>query len=348
MSGIFQGDVFIKLAIELGIEDMRRNDWLIDHMLSDLKNITYASDKYGQKQIDSCKEWFLNNQIDMYLRGRDDKDRLPCVTIQLGPSNEKKEMKLMADQSTETKILMPKDISKPIPYVIKPFIPTGYDQYTGIISTPSSVDLTKVATGMILVNPTNGNGYSILDVGDNELQIESNLDIEASQFGILPQFQHYEARVEHAFFDETYSIGCHAHGDAQNLLFLWSIVKYSILRYRESLLEANGFAESSISSAGPDFDQSFTTDGGEKAWARFMTLNGQIENSWIKSPRRVIEVAALKKNINNGYVGGISIISNETSDLTEKANSVWWTDTIEEVNAEEAAMAAEEAEEDNE
>jgi hypothetical protein len=336
MSGIFQGDIFIKLAIELGMEDMRKNPWLIEHMLSDLKNINYAADKYGQKNIDACKEWFRNNQIDVYLRGRDDKDRLPCVTIQLGPSNEKPDMKLMADQSTEKTILLPNKIGKPIPYIIKPFVPTGYDPTTGEISLDPSIDVSGVAVGMILVNPANGKGYKILDVvlatPGSGILIEPGLEIEATQFGIVPQFPYYEARIEHTFFDESYSIGCHAHGDPQNLLFLWSIVLYSILRYRESLLEANGYAESSISSAGPDFDESFTTPGGEKAWARYMNLTGQVENSWIKSPRRFIEVAALKKKVGNGYIGGISIISNTDPIIVDKSQVNWYTDTVEEAD----------------
>lgn len=334
MPGIFQGDIIIKTAIELGIEDMKKNPWLIDHMMSDLVNVTYFKDKYGQKQIDACKEWFKEAQIDVYMRAREDKDRLPCVTIQMGASNEKPEMKSMADQSTEKAILQPKQIGKPIPYIVKPFTPAGYDEDTGIVSVPSSVDLTLVTPGMILVNPANGQGYVVQDLQQGGIVINSGLDIEASQFGVLPQYQYYEARIEHAFFDETYMIGCHAHGDTQNVLFLWSIVKYSILRYRESLLEANGFAESSINSAGPDFDESFTTPGGEKAWARFMTLNGQIENSWIKAPRRFVEVAVLRKKVGSGYIGGISIISNTDPSFIDKSGQTWYTDTEAEVDAE--------------
>jgi len=334
MSGIFQGDIFIKLAIELGIEDMRKNPWLLQHMMSDLVNINYATDKYGQKNIDACKEWFKANQIDVYLRGRDDKDRLPCVTIQLGPSNEKPEMKTMADQSTEKAVLMPNQIGKPIPYIIKPFVPAGYDDDTGMVSVDDSIDLSGVAPGMILLNPANGVGYKILDITPDGISIEPNLEVSATQFGILPQFQYYEARVEHSFFDETYTIGCHAHGDAQNMLFLWSIVKYSILRYRESLLEANGFSESSISSGGPNFDESFTTPGGEQAWCRYMNLNGQVENSWVKSPRRFIESVGFKSKpvgsnpkASKGYSGGIRILSNlDTNSTIDQSNESWVTD----------------------
>jgi hypothetical protein len=186
---------------------------------------------------------------------------------------------------------------------------------------------------MILVNTGTGEGYLIQGVEEGAIEIESGLEISASQFGVVPQYQFYIARVEHSFFDETYIIGCHAHGDPQNLLYLWSIVKYSILRYRESLLEFNGFAESSISSSGPDFDESWTTEGGEKAWARFMTLNGQTENSWIKAPHRVIESVVLRKNTSAGYIGGISILSNTDPVIVDKTEQSWYTDTDEEADA---------------
>lgn len=333
MSGIFQGDIIIKTAIELGIEDMRNNPWLIDHMLSDLVNISYLTDKYGQKQIDACKEWLRNAQVDVYMRGREDKDRLPCVTIQMGPSNEKPDMKHMADQSTEKAILVPNQIGKPIPYVIKPFVPTGYDDSTGEVSIDPDIDLRGVSPGMILVNPANGTGYKIKSITPMGIEIEPGLEIEATQFGIVPQFQYYEARVEHSFFDEPYTIGCHAHGDTQNVLFLWSIVKYSILRYRESLLEANGFTESSISSGPPDFDEPFTTPGGEKAWVRSMILTGQVENSWIKSPRRFIESVVLKGESSDGFNGGIRILSNlDTPVIIDKSKESWVTDAENEVD----------------
>ncbi len=333
MPGIFQGDIIIKTAIDLGIDDMKKNEWLIDHMLIDLLKNPYLKEKYGEKQIEACKEWFRNAQIDVYMRAREDKDRLPCVTIQMGPSNEKPEMKTMADQSTEKAVLLPNKIGKPIPYIIKPFTPTGYDEHTGIVSVPDSVDLAIVNAGMVLVNPATGEGYLVHGVEEGGIEIEANLTVNASQLGVVPQYQFYVARVEHSFFDETYMIGCHAHGDTQNVLFLWSIVKYSILRYRESLLEANGFAESTISSAGPDFDEAFTTVGGEKAWARFMTLNGQTENSWVKAPHRVLEAGVLRKRTSDGYIGGISVLSNTDPVIIDKADVSWYADTEAEADA---------------
>jgi hypothetical protein len=327
MGGIFQGDIFIKLAIELGLEDMRKNPFLIDHMYEDLKLNRYAREKYGEKQIEACKEWLLNNQIDVYVRPRDDKDHLPCVTIELGESVEKNEMKLMADQSTEYSILMPNKIGKPIPFFVKPFIPAGYNEATGDVAVPDNVNIDNVQPGMILVNPDTGVGYVIQGLSQDGVLIEPGQEIDASQLAIVPRFPYYKARIEHSFFEENYIISANAHGDPQNVMFLWSIVKYSILRYRESLLEANGFAESSVSSGGPDLNQAWSTSGGEKAYSRVLTLNGQIENTWVKAPHRYIEAVSFEPRKKcKGLKGGIKIFSNlDTAGIIDQSDEVWTT-----------------------
>lgn len=324
---IFQSDLTIKTAIQLGIDDIRKNLWLIDDILGDAIANPYLTDKYGQKQIDACKEWFLNNQIDIYMAERRDKDRFPCVTITLGSSAEKDDMKTMADQSTETVKLLPNKINKPIPYVVKPFTGFSYDSMSGELTIPDTVkNVEGVAPGMILVDPATGQGYVINDLFHDGVVIETNLTITAAQLAVVPQYQFYEARVEHSFFQETYSIGCHAHGDPQVLLWLYSIVLYSILRYRESLLEAQGFSQCNLSSSDLMPNQAFSGPGGEEVYSRYITMTGQVENSWIKSPRRVIEIAVLKDKNSDGYIGGIKIISNlNTPDIIDQSQELWTT-----------------------
>ena len=332
--GMFQLDTTIKTAIELGLEDMRKNLWLIDHMLEDMVKNPYLKDKYGQKQIDACKEWFANNQIDIYMRNRDDKDRFPCITITTGTDNEKDDMKSMADQSAETVILMPGQIGKPIPYIVKPFVPTGYDQASGIIGIPPNVDAAgMIAAGMILVNPANGEGFVIVDATDIAILVAPGTVLNAATLAVVPKYQFYEARIEHTFCQLAITIGCHVHGDTQTLLWLHSIVKYAILRYREGLLEAQGFSQTNLSSGDMLEDPNFQGAGGEKAFLRKILLTGQIEESWIKSPRRFIETIALKEQLGNGYVGGIKILSNaDTPDFIDKNKETWYTDAENEID----------------
>lgn len=330
--GIFQLDLTVKTAIELGLEDMRKNPWLIDHMLGDCLENPYLKDKYGQKQIDACKEWFANANIEIKMRGINDKDKMPLIAITPGPAPEKADMKSMADQSTETLVLMPSQIGKPIPYIVKPFTPLGYDSEQGIVEVDEDVKgMSGVAAGMILVDPSNGQGFVILDYDDQGIRIEPGIIIDATQLAVVPQFQFYKARVEHTFFQESCDISCYSHGDPQVALWLHSIALYSILRYRESLLEAQGFAESIVSNSPLLENVQYSGPDGENSYVRSIQLSGQTEYSWIKSPRRVIETVFLREKTGPnsappGYIGGIKILSNlDTPEFIDKAKETWYT-----------------------
>lgn len=331
---IFQSDVIIREIILLGINDIRNNIWLLDYLLDDFTTISWLQQKYGEKQIKSAKEWFLNNNIDVYMQFRKDTERMPCVTITLGSSNEKVEMKHMADASTETITLMPNQIGRPIPFVIKPFIPTSYDVSAGQIGVPDSVDLSSIGIGMILVNPANGQGTQIIGFEGQSILIQPGLEnLDASKLAIVPQYQFYTARLEHSFFQETYQIGCHAP-DPQSLLWLHAIVLYSLLRYREGLLEANGFTESVINSSDMFINEYFSgMSGQDEILTRNITLTGQVENKWVKSPWRTIENTQIKAqnqaaigptNV-NGVVAGIQILSNITSTVAQQQQTDWST-----------------------
>lgn len=322
---IFQSDLTIKMAVELGIQDIKDNPWLIDDILGDAAQNIYLRDKYGQKQIDACKEWFKNNKIELAMVDRNDRDNYPLVTITLGSSNEKNEMKTLAEQSSESVKLLPNEINKPIPFVVKP-LAVSYDAMTGEVLIPEgTVGLDRVAAGMILVDPSTGNGYTIHDVTPDGLMIEDGLALTAAKYAVVPQYQFYEARVGHTFFQETYNIACHVVGDPQTLLWLHSIVLYALLRYREGLFEANGFAESTISSSDLLPNQNLTGPGGEVGWTRIISLTGQVENTWIKAPRRRIESVILGEASSTGFSGGIKILSNLDSPESLSGNDQVWT-----------------------
>ena len=324
---IFSGDTVIKLAIEQGLNDIRSNPWLIDNIMGHFKDP--ALSVYGQKEIDRCKEWFKNHKIEVLLRYRNDKDEFPCVTIALNGSSEIEDMRHLADTSTESVILMPSDINKPINYVVKPFIPTEVNNDTGFVGiSPSIKSARLIRPDMILVDVSTGDGYLIKEIAEDGIFVEAGLNISAPKLAVVPRFQFYEAKVEHSFFRESYTIGCHVHGDPSTLLWLHAIVSYSLLRYKESLLEARGFTQSSFSSSDLAPNQYMSTPGGENVFSRFITLSGMIENSWVKSPYRIAEGVEIAEKIqgSESLKAGIKIISNlDSLDFLNTEEDSWTT-----------------------
>jgi len=250
-----------------------------------------------------------------------DKEEFPCCTIALGDSNEDKSLATLGDQSADIEDLSPEDIGKPIQYIIKPFEVVSYNQTTGVVVIPKDDNFQYINEGMLLVDSSTGNAWVIRGrKAGNKVLIDPGSELDGEKFGIAPKYQMYRARRERIISQETYNIGCHVHGDPATLLFLFAFVKYCLLRYREGLLEANNFQLSNLSCTDLIRNTAFQA---ENVYSRFITLSGQTEESWIKTPYRTIEAVGIE----DGEATGIHIISNENTDLDseESENDLWDT-----------------------
>ncbi len=342
---LFLTDIRIKTMMELGLEDISKNPWLLQDILGDTVSNPYLRERYGS-QIESCKQWLANNRINILLSNRDDKMEFPSIVIELGISNEKNDMKHLADLSTETVKLLPNDINKPIPFVIRP-TPGKYNSQSGAFTFTVPTDIGAVSPGMVLVDPTTGTGYVIQSITvANFVNLEIGLPaLTAANYGVIPKYQYYETKVGHTFMTENCRITCNGM-DQQTLLWLHSIVVYSLLRYRQVLLEKDGFAESMISSGkmypNPDY-----SDAGQIIWSRDVEITGQVENRWLIQPHRLFEnVLYPTVDINAtgtvsptggadlgqaSLLGGVRIISNIT-DTFEDLSGVNWSTIADELD----------------
>lgn len=317
---LFLGDLRIKAALTLGLEDISKNQWLIDDILGDTISSPYMRKLYGS-QIDSCKKWISNNRINIVLSEQQaDKLEFPAITIELGSIDEKMDMRHMGDLSTETVKLLPNDINKPVPYVTRPNN-GSYTPNTGVFVFSSTVDVSNVSPGMVLVNPANGTGYVIQSVTQaNSVNLLTGLSVPNGSYGIIPEYQFYDAKIGHSFMQEDYRVVCHAM-DQQTVLWLHSIAMYLLLRYRQALLEAQGGAESIIKSTKMYANADYS-DAGQIVWSREIALSLQTESRWIMQPHRIIENTLLGQGA--GYTGGLKIISNIT-DTFEDLSQVNWS-----------------------
>lgn len=319
--GIFPGDLVIKAAVELGLSDMRKNPWVIDDVFRVIRDNPMLNHVYGEKEMSRAREFILNNEIPVYLRHRVDKQDFPCVTISMGESYEDKDLATLADQSVCVEDLNPMDIGKSIQYIIKPFKPVSYDKVQGIVEVPEDIEEYEyIGAGMIAVDPETGGGFTIIEkVAPNSFRIQAGADLP-KEIGVVPAIQLYRARRERAISQETYNIGCHTQ-DPATLIFLHSVVKYSLYRYREGLLEANNFQLSRIRSTDLIRNEAFNV---ENVYSRWIILQGQVEESWVKSPQRFIEAAVLKDSSAEGTMKqGLKILDQDAPEGYEDECDPW-------------------------
>jgi hypothetical protein len=313
-----QGDVIIRKSISTIIDEIRKTPYLLDDIFADFYEDPLLEEYQGE--IKACKDWFLNNKIEILNKLRNDSQSYPCITIAMGSSVEAKDQATLADQSTYTDTLSPEQINKPIPYIIKPFTPLSF--VNGKVFT--DIDLSLVNPGMLAVNPENGEAWEIEIVELDGFILKNQPLIEVSKLGILPQYRIYKAKRERATFEESYQIGCHVHGDPAQLLWLWSIVLYGMLRYRESLFEARGFKVTSLNSTDIIREESFD-QASENIYKRWITISGLMDYSWLKAPKRIIENVQFK---DKEGITGIKVLTDTDTPKevkNPKSDQVWET-----------------------
>ena len=327
INGIFQGDLIIKTAVELSLEDMRKNPWLIEDVFSSLLENPILAKRYGAKEIARAKEFILNNKIDVYMHHRLDKMNYPCVTISIGQSTEDKSLATLGDGSVAFEEMTATEIGKPIKYLAGPFKVTAYDKDTGILELPNTVEEYRyLDTGMLLADPKTGNAWTIIEkAGENGLRIASGTKLPKGDLVVIPRYHAYKARRERAISQEQYNIGCHVHGDPSMLIFLFGVVKYSLFRYREGLLEYNNFQLSNLTCTDMIKNDMMAE---ENIYSRWITLTGQVEESWIKTPKRYIEAIDLNdpsRDKSKVFESGIKILSKDAPEIIDEEDDVWVT-----------------------
>ena len=322
--GMSVTDVLLKTVLQIGLDDLKANPYLVQDALSGLVSNPLLAKKYGQNEVDNAKNWIQNNKIEISFKYRNDKDNYPCISIEQLDAPMKADQQTLGDErpGSESVVLRPSDISKPIPFIINPFQPTGYDPTFGLVGVPDNVNLARLSPGMVLMDPSTGNAWEILDLMAEGIVIASNSKLTGTKLAVAPQFAYYKAKQKAIFSTESWRIGCHVHGDPSTLLWLNSFVKYIILRYR-ALLERNNMSEITFSNSPLSPDSNWGQPGAEVNFARFMTLNCLVEETWLDEPARILEAIG----IDDGTRSGIKILSNLNPPPGEGTDQQLWTTT---------------------
>ena len=297
----------------------------MDDILSDFTSDPMLSSIYGQKEIENAKKWFSQNEISIFLPHRMDLEKMPCITIAVGSNIEDRSLARLGDLTNIIETYQPTEVGKTIPYIVQPFDYISYDQATGFFITPPEVDLTIVVPGMVMLDPETGNGFVITETNNVGFSIAAGTIITFTTVGIIPNYRIFKARREMATFQETITLGCHVHGDPNALLWLYSIMMYGLLRYREGMLESRNFQLSNVESSDMIRNDAFQTIG-ENVYSRYITVKGQVENTWIKAPKYVIEAI----NIKDVQMSGLIIKGEDGAEVPEIAdpeNEIWIAET---------------------
>lgn len=275
--GVIPTEVLIKTAIEGGINDLKKNQWVIPDIVSWYSADFLSRKEYGYNEIEAFIKFILSNKFPVYLDFRLDSPEFPCITISSMPRVENESRAVLADFDEITTEATP--LSNNIIYVYEPFTPKGYNPQNGFLVFPENLNTSKVAPGQFLVS-SSGKAYPILGVVDEyTIRIKTQIIDDFKTVFVIPIISAFNVHRESTFVNESVIIGIHAAGNPLFLTWTHDLIWYVLLRCKEAFLEARGFELSAVRSEPPFLNESFPAD---RIFTRNIILSGSTRFSWVK------------------------------------------------------------------
>jgi len=280
---IIATDILIKSMLEAALNDLRANSYVLEDVFSGLAADPMSAPEHGWKEVEKAIKWFNETNIPVVLQHRiGDTPKIPCISIAYEPSSELENRASLADDG----LIEDYPIDRPngstnIPIKVKDnFTPDTYDKTTGQITMPKGVTTESMAPGQFFVSSVSGKAYEIkLLKGDNKFFIKAGVVDDFTDSYVAPKTNIWNLHRELTFLQESYSIGCHTTSDPGTTIWLWQIVFYSFLRYKEAYLESRCFELSNLRSSELMRNTEFPA---ENVFSKYITISGQVQADWIK------------------------------------------------------------------
>lgn len=296
--GIFQGDIIVRSAIQEGMQRLYNDPELLESVFESLAQDELTLRTYGEKQIAQAKKWFLTTKVPVLLSVRVAELALPCITISLRESTEAEQTH--GDVNYDTQESTPAEW----PPLTKPFTPTSYSPTSGMMQLPLNIFADVIVAPGQFVVTRGGNKYQIVDyLDDGLLQMQTNIVDDFTDAVLKGPESKFVTTIESVNFKETYEIGIHAKGEPVNTIFLHSIIKFVLLKYKQDLLEARNFERTVLASS--DLRRNMELEN-ELAFDRYITITGFCRQWWPKRKSERIQ------NVTTGMIVEPARVVNES------------------------------------
>lgn len=275
-TGIVLSDIIIRSAILQGLANLRAKPWLLKkYVFAGLPLDELTAQEYGQKTVDQATNWFLNQDIKVFLTVRQASATYPSISIELANSSEGETT--LGDVNYQAY----EDSDLQWPTLYGPFQVPAYNPLTGQMTIPDSP--ISLGLGMVVVDDQ-GDIHALTDILDDQTVITDTgitSTLNAVQLKGTPPA--LTASQEACQYRDTYQIGVHCGGEPEYTIWLHAIMQFILLSYKESLLEARGYERSTFSSSNLAFNEAIASSSGDIVFSRYITLTGFVRHQWPKT-----------------------------------------------------------------
>lgn len=305
-------DLYFAQIIKLMIQDLRKNRFLINDILSDVTSDPILKELYGQKEVEKFN-LLVDKDIQINVEHAIDVSKFPAIAIRVGGGSEEtgRTGDALGDgfYSESVKSNTLGGVFKTPRIMLGPVTPESFDYITGKMVFTDNVSLASVFDGMLVYDELNKKEYPIITVMDNStLFIEPGLRPNLTNMTIRSATQTAIHTRRNYFTSEQVTLIC-AAVDPVDVIYLYQILMYQIGRHRVPLLEGKNFKNGTLSYT-PIYK---LTDDPNIIYAREITLNGIVEHSYIENTQRPIDGLAHDLRINNEKTPDaiVPIVSNQ-------------------------------------
>lgn len=291
---IFQSDLIIYSAITFWLNDIRKNQYLIDFIVRDLKCYP-GLERFADSEADAIRA-LLENQIFVYLDHRSkDTIKYPNITISMNGASPDMSNQSLGDnfQRLEERYLSTdEEIAGALPrdnVLLGPVTPLSYDPETGEVEFASTVNLSesRVFAGQFLQDSKNKVSYEILIVNnDNSITIQDGLNLDLNDMRITSSNEIYRSKLRTIWMNESYTLSINAN-EPQDVIRIFMILMSGYIRNKLVTLETRNFQIANIS-YGPLMEFTANASGGT-IYSRDMNLQGRVEHSSVATTQRIVD-----------------------------------------------------------
>lgn len=287
---ILQPDLLWGTALRVAIADMRKNQYLLEDAYSDLIQDKYLKDFYGEKEVERFKA-FIMKEIQVFIEHRPpDHIKLPYVCVKVGGAEEDTQKDALGDsynqQTVDPATLGGAAVASPI--IAGPTTPISYDSLTGTITFGNDVNLTTsgVYDTQFVYDTVNNKSYPIqLVLDDSNLLIEPGSTPNLTGM-LIKRTQDSIGQVRRSiWFYRTDSIEL-ASSDGNEVMYLFTLIMYILLRYKKHLWDARNFAVSTISHS--ELYRISPNEDPNNVYGITIKVRGRTEQSVIESSKPIL------------------------------------------------------------
>jgi hypothetical protein len=310
-------DLVVESILKDGLNNARRDPSVIWDVFGELGR-KYARKKYGHREIDKIVEIVQNQEVSIVHSYNLVNANLPCISIQLADDREQTENAHMGDfvYLYDRPYTTPEQLASTV--IVPSFTISTYNQGTGIVTIPDSVDLSVVHINQ-LIQDAEGNQFAIIGGINNAVGAKTVYVEPGSQINVPGVFQivssiNYDEFYIHGNIEHTQLIlGIHTK-EALLTKYLYTLVKYFVLS-RKKDMTARGLQLDTYS--GSDFHRNMEYDG-NVVYSRFFNLSGIVQHSWRQDKVLLIDSIDVIPQVPKDTAGNAEIgLENQTVQVFE-------------------------------